>query len=228
MCLFVPPVTRGPVCPYFFPRSFINDHSNRLDMMEHVDGIYSEMADVTADGWSHGLGAALVAMNKPVVMWDHPKSQDTPQAVFAEALKASLYVGAYPTVPIYNNDHAVGGDCAPSCKYDTVFAQYGPLFRLLKGKRWLLTERPAAVSEGPAGALANAFTVDRGTLVVVILPQAPAASTHNVTVTLNVPGPVAAVSAFWPGGASAPVVHTPGDPRVSSELRGGTVLLMLQ
>lgn len=47
--------------------SYINDHSNRLDMMEHVDGIYSEMADIDASGWTHGFGAGLVAMNKPVV-----------------------------------------------------------------------------------------------------------------------------------------------------------------
>ena len=31
----------------------MNDHSNRLDMMEFVDGIYAEMGDMDASGKPH-------------------------------------------------------------------------------------------------------------------------------------------------------------------------------
>jgi hypothetical protein len=38
----------------------INDHSNRLDMMEHVDGIYAEMGDpISVSGVIHAYGSGL-------------------------------------------------------------------------------------------------------------------------------------------------------------------------
>ena len=38
----------------------INDHSNRLDMMEFVDGIYAEMGDpYQVNGIIHAYGASL-------------------------------------------------------------------------------------------------------------------------------------------------------------------------
>ena len=71
----------------------INDHSNRLDMMEFVDGIYAEMGDMSAAAAgssssgslnSHGIGTALASLGPTVAyIWSHPKkpSQMTAQYV---------------------------------------------------------------------------------------------------------------------------------------------------
>lgn len=206
-------------------------------MMEHVDGIYSEMADIDASGWTHGLGAALVAMNKPVVMWNHPKTMDTPLAEFAEALKGCLYIGAYPTVPVRNNDHAIGGDCAPNCTYDSVYAAFGPLFAMMKGKRWLLTPRAVTVVAGPPGTVANIFSTYRGIVAVVMQPQSgqgqgqssqESGAGATIRIAVNTPLTFDKVTSVWPGGESARVPYSKGDAAISSALKDGIVLLLLE
>jgi hypothetical protein len=144
----------------------INDHSNRLDMMEHVDGIYAEMGDMDTISSSrsglgslnaHAIGTALATLGpKPAYIWNHAKtaSKMTPQYVSA-GLQAHLWAGVFPTVPVKNNDHAIGGDCAPDCPYDATFAAYGPLFSAIRGRQWGLVANAATVPS--ENALANLF-----------------------------------------------------------------------
>lgn len=147
----------------------INDHSNRLDMMEFVDGIYAEMGDmITSDSTadrgslnSHGIGTALASLGSTVAyIWNHPKPDMT--ASFARSgLAAHLWAGVFPTLPVKNNDHAIGGDCAPDCAYSAVFTDFGPLFAAMRTRQWALGARAATVESG--NALANLFFVDRPT-----------------------------------------------------------------
>jgi len=44
------------------------------------------------------------------------------EAYVSAGLMTHLYAGVFPTVPIKNNDHCIGGDCAPNCSYDDTFA----------------------------------------------------------------------------------------------------------
>ena len=132
---------------------------------EFADGIYAEMGDFDAAGYIHAVGSGLACMNGPVYIWNHPKppSVMTPSVVSA-ALQGHLHVGVFPTVPIKNNDHAIGGDCAPGCPYDPTFIEYGAMFAALCGRRWVLAAHAAVVNTKAsdatetAVALANAFT----------------------------------------------------------------------
>eukprot|EP00051_Salpingoeca_urceolata_P001697 m.43204 g.43204 ORF g.43204 m.43204 type:complete len:770 (-) comp11623_c0_seq2:1441-3750(-) len=141
----------------------INDHANRLDLMEHVDGIYAEMGDVTVSGFQHALGSALASMNTPAYIWNHGTTKNLEQG-----LQGHLFAGVYPTVPVRNNDHSIGGDCAPHCPYDALFADYGPLFAALHGKRWVLTATPSLASNGQS----NVFTTTKGIAAVVVAGEA--------------------------------------------------------
>jgi hypothetical protein len=146
----------------------INDHSNRLDMMEFVDGIYAEMGDMSAAAAgssssgslnSHGIGTALASLGPTVAyIWSHPKkpSQMTAQYV-SDGLQTHLWAGVFPTVPVKNNDHAIGGDCAPSCAYDGTFSSYGHLFNAIRGRSWVLAAHAAVVAS--KNALANLFSI---------------------------------------------------------------------
>jgi hypothetical protein len=150
----------------------ITDHSNRLDMMEHVDGIYAEMGDqVSASGLIHAVGSGLAAMNLPCYIWAHPSS-DNSYPTLAAGLQAHLQAGVFPTVPVKNNDHAIGGDCAPNCPFDQIFIDYGALFVALKERRWVLDAHAVHVVEN--NALANIFS-NRGTWIATPT-HAPGAS----------------------------------------------------
>lgn len=153
----------------------INDHSNRLDMMEFVDGIYAEMGDMSAAGSSalgslnaHGIGTAFATLGPMVnYIWNHPKKEASMTEAYTSAgLMTHLYAGVFPTVPIKNNDHALGGDCAPGCDYSKTFAAYGKLFDAIRGRRWVLdVALPAQVTTG--NALANLFRTDDSYVAVV-------------------------------------------------------------
>eukprot|EP00041_Stephanoeca_diplocostata_P026231 m.702458 g.702458 ORF g.702458 m.702458 type:complete len:116 (+) comp22915_c0_seq15:2719-3066(+) len=74
----------------------INDHSNRLDMMEHADGIYAEMGDMEAEGMAHAMGSALASMNLPCYIWNHPKPTATLTPAYLSAgLQRHLHGGAH-------------------------------------------------------------------------------------------------------------------------------------
>ena len=149
----------------------INDHSNRLDMMEHVDGIFAEMGDFEPAGITHAVGSGLASMNGPVYVWNHPKGAAAMSPpVVAAGLQAHLLVGVFPMVPVKNNDHGIGGDCAPGCPYDDVYISYGAMFQALRGRRWhlaahgVVVRAPDGGASSVAPALGNVFYVPEGTL----------------------------------------------------------------
>ena len=146
----------------------INDHSNRLDMMRHVEGIYAEYGcwfkPTESDGLGsinpHAVGSALATLGPRVAyIWNHYASSHEANhltyAYLSAGLQTHLWAGVFPTVPIKNNDHAIGGDCAPNCSFGPVFSDFGPLFASMHGREWVLVARAAEVTT--ANALANLF-----------------------------------------------------------------------
>jgi len=184
----------------------INDHVNRIGMMRDVDGIYAEMGDVGKTGFTHVFGSALVAMHKPVVSWIHGGGRWG--HVSDQGLQGFLYLGIYPTIPVKNNDHAIGGDCAPNCSYDVLFKDYGPLFAALRGKRWVLAPHAAEIS--PLGnGLVNVFETRQNNGFVAVIAQVNATT---ASVVLALPGLRCAVpvgTALHPGGGRAAVALVP-------------------
>jgi len=188
----------------------INDHVNRIGMMQHVDGIYAEMGDVTPAGFTHVVGSALTAMHKPVVSWIHGDSRHRHWPDYLEqALQGYLYLGVYPTVPVKNNDHAIGGGCAPNCTeygLDALFKDYGPLFTALRGKRWVLEAHAAEMQGVPpvnGSGRVNVFETRHNGGFVAVIAQVPA---PNASVVLALPGcTTPAGTALHPGGGRVAV-----------------------
>ena len=188
----------------------INDHVNRVGMMRHVDGIYAEMGDISPDGFTHAVGSALACMHKPVVSWIHDDPRWGNFSTLEQALQGYLYVGVYPTVPVKNNDHSIGGACAPNCSYDGLFRDYGPLFSALRGKRWVLAPHAASMvvgggTDGGARGRVNVFETRHNGGFVAVVAQVPP-SEDAARVALALPGCAAPRgTALHPGGGRAAV-----------------------
>lgn len=174
----------------------INDHSNRLDMFENVDGVFAEMGDSDADDATvtalgslnaHAVGTAL-ATTGPMVsyIWNHPKSQaKLTVAYVSQSLMTHMWAGVFPTIPVKNNDHAIGGDCAPACSYDAAYAAYTPIFGALRGRQWSLSANAAEVKT--KNALANLFVKRQGSADIYLAPVAFAPLKGEVLLTLRLP-----------------------------------------
>ena len=189
----------------------INDHVNRVGMMRHVDGIYAEMGDISPPGFTHVVGSALACMHKPVVSWIHDDPRWGNFSTLEQALQGYLYLGVYPTVPVKNNDHSIGGACAPHCSYDALFQDYGPLFGALRGKRWVLAPRAAAMADTDASGLGrvNVFETRHNGGFVAVVTQVPDGQ-DAADVALMLPGCVTPITgtALHPGGGRAAVAFT--------------------
>jgi hypothetical protein len=133
-----------------------NPHYARLDLMNHLDGIYDEAG---MQGVSLNM-CALLGINKPVMewTWDLDEKNNGPDAFF----QRHLYMGAFLTAPVPGNDHCM----LPDAKREQFYCDYGPLFDELRGKRWLLLPHVVRV-EGDK-ALANIFEVPGGYVVPII------------------------------------------------------------
>lgn len=134
---------------------FVNDMVRRLELMRHVDGIYDEHGM-----WAFDLNtSAFLALRKPLICWTPDESTlgADPDAYFQRL----LYLGAFPTVPFPENDHTI----RPSAAADALYLDYGPLFRALRGRRWVLLPEVVSVERG--AALANVFEVPDGFVVTV-------------------------------------------------------------
>ncbi|HOZ48977.1 MAG TPA: chitobiase/beta-hexosaminidase C-terminal domain-containing protein [Candidatus Hydrogenedentes bacterium] len=129
---------------------FGNPHYRRLDLLQHVDGVYDEFGQM---GHSMNL-CALLCLRKPVLEWtiDTPAINDAPDSYF----QRHLHMGAFPTAPLAGNDHTI----LPTANIDQVYFDYGPLLDALRGKRWVL--EPHAVEVAGNGAKANLFEVPGG------------------------------------------------------------------
>jgi len=134
---------------------YCNPHYRRLDLLQHIDGIYDEFGQM---GHSMNL-CALMALRKPVMCWTimTPELKQAPDAYF----QRHLHMGAYPTAPLPGNDHTI----LPSGQVDQVYFDYGPMLDALRGKQWVL--KPHVVHVEGNVAKANLFSVRGGYVIPV-------------------------------------------------------------
>ncbi len=188
---------------------FANDMDRRLELMRHMDGFYDEHGY-----FPYNLNtSAFLALRKPLVCWT---SDENPFGADAdEYFQRYLYLGAFPTVPLPGNDHSV----LPSEANDRLYLDYGPLFRALRGRTWLL--KPGVVELQSANAKANAFETQSHYLVFVGLAK----SSSNAQLTLR--GISGEATMLYPGGDVAKLqVNTPGKASVEVPLQRGCALLI--
>ena len=135
---------------------FCNPHVNRLELLKQIDGIYNEFGNV---GFNLNMSAFL-SLRKTLLAWT-ASVQDL-KADPDRYLQHHLYMGAFPTAPFPGNDHTI----EPDPWAEKYYLDYGPLFRLLIGKKWVLT--PHAVTVQGQTAKANLFATESGYVVSVI------------------------------------------------------------
>lgn len=131
--------------------------SSRLDVMKHIDGIYSEYNET-----GPGLNlCAFLGMRMPVVAWtyDTTHMQPDPNLFF----QRMLYMGTFPTAPIPYNNHTI----LPSTFADQWYLAYGPLLKSMEKRQWVLTPHPVTIPDH--NALVNIFKVPGGYCVPVVM-----------------------------------------------------------
>lgn len=149
---------------------FCNLIDPRLDLARQVDGIYDEFADYP--GVMNGV--ALLCVDKPFLAWTRNAGE-----LSDEFLQRHLYLGAFPTAPYPLNNHCI----QPSPKGDQFYFDYGPLFDLLRAKRWVLEPHCIEVVAGTAKA--NLFQVPGGWVVPVVFGGTDSIAVVQIQ---NVPG----------------------------------------
>ncbi len=89
-------------------------------------------------------------------------------------------------VPLERNDHGITRFQAQEASVSSIFEDFGPLFRELRGRQWYLEAHAVALANSSQGAAqASAYATRQGARVVVpVVLGAPAAS---VDLLLRVP-----------------------------------------
>ena len=123
----------------------------RIDAMADLDGLYDEYYHDT-----NIAASALLCVSRPAAVWNAPRDD--------AGFQRLLYYGVFPSVPYPGADHNIRG--TRDGKGTPLHHDYGPLLRLLHGKRWVLRAGAASVRSG--GALANLFAVPGGWAMPVI------------------------------------------------------------
>jgi hypothetical protein len=168
-----------------------NGDDSRIDMLRHVDGLFSEFAH-----WGGSLNTtALLAVSKPAIGWVFGEyflqesarqrkqgrgdigwvfGDKSPTAHADAFLQKFLYLGVFPMAPFPQNDHSP----LPSARADKLYLDYGPLFEAMRGRKWVLL--PHVISVEGQGAKANLFQIPEGYLFPVTF--AGSASSALVTI----------------------------------------------
>jgi hypothetical protein len=129
---------------------FVNNHVKRLELLQHVDGIYCEFCQAGPALNSTGL----LSLRRPAIGWTSGEQdiRPDPDAFF----QRHLHMGVYPTVPYPGNNHCIG----PSPWVDEQYLAYGSLLDAMRGKRWVLL--PHCVEVTGNAAKVNLFEVPGG------------------------------------------------------------------
>lgn len=127
----------------------VKNHTRRIDLLNHVDGIFDEFTHM-------GNSLNLLALNcfyKPALGW-----VDVPETIQNEGgdsfMQKHLYMGVFPMCPFPDNDHSI----APNPYVDKYYLDYGHLLNMMKGREWVLL--PDLVNVPDNDAKANIFKVD--------------------------------------------------------------------
>ena len=218
----------------------VNPLIYRLDMFRHLDGILDEYGDFPAKM----LTSALLGLAMPVLAWDHCGGSVASQksavscavdhSSFDEFLGQHLYLGVQPMGPFVNQSHGV----LTSPAHLRVFEDWGPLFKALRGKQWLLTPDAVALLADDAHpsaqrAKANIFAVGApGSRYVVAVVAGGANATLAIAPLAGASWPAVTASALLPGTA-APVAlqlreQPAGGATLVAPLHRGAALCVLE
>jgi hypothetical protein len=138
---------------------YVNNHNKRIDALRHIDGIYDEF---TYSGAALNL-TALLTMRKTALGWTaRPEDFQPDQDSY---LQSHLYLGVFPTAPVPGNDHTL----RPSPEMDKLYTDYGHLFALLGGKKWVLQPHCVEAENNAANnkAAVNLFETPQGYIIPV-------------------------------------------------------------
>ena len=135
----------------------LNNHYKRIDLLNHVDGIFDEF---TYAGAPLNF-TAFLCVNKPALGWT-----DRAKTVLNEGgdtfFQKYLYLGVFPMCPFPENDHCIH----PDEEVDRIYLDYGPLMKLMQSRQWVLEAHAVAVENNLAKA--NIFKIPDGYSVPVI------------------------------------------------------------
>lgn len=135
----------------------VNNHDKRIDLMNHIDGIFDEF---TYDPSPLNL-TSLLCVYKPALGWTHDLGT-IKNAGIDNFFQKYLYMGVYPMFPYKGNDHAI----QPSKEADDIYMRYIPLLAGIKNRTWIL--KPHVISVKNEEALANIFSVPKGYAIPVV------------------------------------------------------------
>lgn len=179
--------TLGPMMHNAGKSILVNNHHKRIDLLNHVDGIFDEFTYASSP-----LNlTALLCVQKPALGWT-----DSPGNITGEGIhnffQKYLYMGVYPMAPYPGNDHALGADP----KIEALYMQYAPLLAGMKNRSWVLQSNVVSVKDEKA--LANIFATPTGYAIPVVYASK---ETKEVELTLrNIDaGKIASFVAYHPG-----------------------------
>ena len=153
--------------------------SNTLEVARHVDGLMAEVS-------SEWLGTILyLALEKPMVLL-FGKGPWT-AAQLERDLNTALFAGAQPSV--MHDSTSTAPEIAPELL--AVVERYRPLFRMLRGRRWIL--HPHAIEGGRRDIRMNCFALPDGDFALTFSPSTPggasaASSGSSTSIRLRWPG----------------------------------------
>ena len=177
----------------------------RLDL---VGGTFDAFLNEHGDSQKTMPLYGLIGLFKPTSGWYWPQHSPPPVELY---LRQCLVAGQSPQVPWADADH--GNSPTDSPDPTPTFLLYAPLYKLISGKRWLLSAGAVELSpaSAAAGLWANAYTTDAFGLLLPVVDGLGGSAATSVSLACDV-GPagagghaLAAAFALYPGGANVSV-----------------------
>lgn len=136
---------------------FVNNHTKRIDLLKHIDGIFDEF---TYNEAALNM-TAFLTLKKPATGWTWDAGTIKAQGA-DDFFQKYLYMGVFPMCPFPGNDHSI----QPDPVADQAYLDYGPLMKQMKYRKWVLEHNPVTVESG--NAKANIFEVPEGYIIPVV------------------------------------------------------------
>jgi hypothetical protein len=193
---------------------FVNPLDKRLDVMRHVDGFFDEIPGIHGD--------ALLCVRKPALVFNRAPGTGAKADAFFQKY---LYLGVHPMVPVAGNDHGIG-KVSPEKRQP--FLDYAPLFKAIRGKKWVL--EPDCVTVEDEATKVNLFEVPGGFVIPVVF----GAEARQAEVILNgikeigLNTPVSVLHPGTDGVTEIPVRDASGGVRLTVPLRRGCAIVKVE
>ena len=144
---------------------FVNNHTKRIDLLKHVDGIFDEFTNAE----SPLNTTAFLTLKRPFLGWT-PSVGNVKADGADNFFQKYLYMGAFPMCPFPGNDHSIWPDEWVNKQY----LDYGALMKLLNEREWVLENNPVKVLSKDAKA--NIFKVRESYIIPVVFAKSEKAT----------------------------------------------------